>query len=27
FKRRKRYHKKRGHRQYFTAVRIEEIKV
>lgn len=25
FKRRKRYHRKRGHRQYFTAVKIEEI--
>jgi len=27
FKRRKRYHKKRGHRQYFTAVKIDEIKM
>jgi large subunit ribosomal protein L21 len=26
FKRRKRYHKKRGHRQYCTAIKIEEIK-
>ncbi len=25
FKRRKRYHRKYGHRQYFTAVKIEEI--
>ena len=26
FRRRKRYRKKRGHRQYLTAIRIEEIK-
>lgn len=25
YKRRKRYRRKRGHRQYFTAVKIEEI--
>jgi len=27
FKRRKRYRRKRGHRQYFTAIKIEEINV
>ncbi len=27
FKRRKRYHRKYGHRQYFTAVKIDEILV
>jgi len=27
FKRRKRYHKKRGHRQYLTTVKIENIEL